>query len=300
MKMKLFLMACLTICGIQLAKAQQSVAALHHEGAVTLYSGSQIQTAIDNAEAGDTIYLSEGIFNGFKVAKNIAIIGAGVTTNISGKVTIGASENLMLSNLYMLSGVTTLSSGNVAITNMKIIQCVFADELSLRRGTTIEVIQSYIKGLLNCDYSTLLVTVSNSKVNRVYQTNNSSLTLVNCNIETCEAGGEPNCQNCIIGTLNNAGVYKNCLYKNHKSSIPSVDGCYNDTNFTIDDDMNCSLTDDQLRTNGYLGTDGTIVGINGGDVPFTLASPILQVVEHDLQVDNVNKKLRVTLNLGNK
>ena len=65
--------------------------------------------------------------------------------------------------------------------------------------------------------------------------------------------------------------------------------------------MNCSLSEAQLRTKGYLGSDGSVVGVDGGgDTPFTLASPLLQVVEHDIEVDNNNKKLRVTLKFGNK
>ena len=75
--------------------------------------------------------------------------------------------------------------------------------------------------------------------------------------------------------------------------------CYQHT-FSLDDDLNCSLTDDNLRTAGYFGPDGTFVGITGGEVKFSLVMPVAQVVEHSLEVDQAEKKLKVSLKLGNK
>lgn len=298
MKKKMFLMACLIILGIQVVKAQLSFAALHHEGAVTLFSGSQIQSAIDNAVAGDTIYLSEGAFNGFSVAKDISIIGTGVATTITDKVAIGASTSLLLSNMYFIQDVETSDDHDYSYSiGLKIIQCVFANSLYFQKNGTIEIMHSFMKGTFPGqvgDNLTININVSNSKVKNLNPGSADNITLINCNI----GAGHGTFQNCIINQASQ-GDYKNCLYKK-EYNYPNFVDCYQSSDFTLDDDLNCSLTDAELAEKGYLGTDGKVVGINGGDLPFTLESPILQVTEHQLDVDNVNKQLKVTLKLGNK
>ena len=299
MKKILFSVVCLMMVGMQSVKAQVAVVALHHEGNVAFWGSAKIQDAIDNAVVGDTIYLSAGMFEGFTVAKNIAIIGSGVETNISGDVTIGTSTSLLLSNMNMLGRVSSSNSSDVTISGLRIVQCVIAEDLFLYRGNSVEILHSVIKGSLIANNNTVTVYAYNSKIYHPYENSSGSITLVNCNIVSCSGGGSPSCQNCIIGTLNNGGAYKNCLYK-EKQSTTSTQDCYNNTDFSLDDNMNCSLSDAELLEKGYLGTDGKVVGINGGDVPFTLVSPILQVTEHKLEVDHTNRVLKATLKLGNK
>ena len=53
-----------------------------------------------------------------------------------------------------------------------------------------------------------------------------------------------------------------------------------------------------LQSNGYLGTDGTVVGIDGGDTPFTLVPSVPKVTSSDLQLDNEKKELNVTLTVS--
>ncbi len=145
--------------------------------------------------------------------------------------------------------------------------------------------------------------VTNSKINSIkqYGSNNSAAKFINCNISSIKDQFGPEVcnsyQNCIIGTIA-YGVFVNCLYKDGKNG--TLTDCYQDADITLDDELNCSITEAQLRTKGYLGSDGSVVGVDGGGTPFTLASPLLQVVEHEMEVDNKNKRLRVTLNLGNK
>ena len=113
MKKILLSVVCLVMVGIQSVQAQVAIAALHHNDSVKIYSASGIKNAVNDAVAGDTIYLSEGIFGGFTVTKPIAIIGAGQTTNISGKVNIGYSNTdsnveagVLLSGLNIIQGVS--------------------------------------------------------------------------------------------------------------------------------------------------------------------------------------------------
>ena len=74
---------------------------------------------------------------------------------------------------------------------------------------------------------------------------------------------------------------------------------YNSTSTSLfDDDYNCVLSDQELQANGYIGTDNTVVGITGGDAPYTLKLITPRVLEHNIVVDKENKKLNVTLTVG--
>ena len=295
------------IMGMQVSMAQVAVATLHHKDTVTIYSNSQLQGAIDKAVEGDTIYLSEGLFAGFSVGKNISIMGSGKATVISGQVTIYGSTSLLLCNMYIQD---KLFFDNAKISGTRILQCIIGNmtfsHASVSDYSSIELIMSHITGTLdftdgNSGSSINSITIVNTKINKVnrYGKNVAAATFVNCNISSfiSQASDAFNSyQNCIIGTLP-YGSFTNCLYSGGNNG--TLTNCYKG-DFTLDNDLNCSLTDAELKEKEYLGTDGTVVGVTGGNMPFTLESPILQVTEHSLDVDNVNKKLKITLKLGNK
>lgn len=309
MKKILFTMVCLMMVGVQSVKAQVAIAALHHEGNVTIYSAANLQTAIDNSVAGDTIYLSEGNFGGFKLQKPIAIIGAGRTTTVSSDITLGKyastdsiAPGLLLSGLNIIQGVTFYS----VIEGARITQCKIAGKCSFTASgnysfDNIEILMSQI-GTLSATEKVKGLSVVASKISSVIGDGygEGSVTFLNCNINDAGKGNSTqknSYMSCIINQLG-YGVYTNCLYNQSYSNV--IYECYQDSNFTLDDDLNCSLTDEQLRTAGYLGPDGTFVGITGGEVKFSLVMPVAQVVEHSLEVDQAEKKLKVSLKLGNK
>ena len=311
MKKILFSVVCLMMVGIQSVKAQVAIAALHHEGNVKIYSAANLQTAIDNSVAGDTIYLSEGNFGGFKLQKPIAIIGAGRTTTVSSDITLGKSTSpvdsiapgLLLSGLNIVQNVTFYS----VIEGARITQCKIAGKCSFYGGNgcsfdNIEILMSQI-GTLSPTTTVKGLSVVASKISNVQNAGyrEGSVTCLNCNINNIvnSSGTKFNSfMSCIINELG-YGVYTNCLYHQTNSSAVIYE-CYQFEYFSFDDDLNCSLTDDNLRTAGYLGPDGTFVGITGGEVKFSLVMPVAQVVEHSLEVDQAEKKLKVSLKLGNK
>ena len=310
MKKILFSMVCLMMAGIQSVKAQVAIAALHHEGNVTIYSAASLQTAIDNSVAGDTIYLSEGIFGGFKVEKPIAIIGAGRTTMISSDITLGKANStdsiapgLLLSGLNIVQNVTFSSVIEGArITQCKIGgKCTFSNNSSVYSYDNIEILMSQIETLTPSPAVKGLSVVA-SKISSVPQDGygEGSVTFLNCNINN--VGNSNSTKNnsfmsCIINQLG-GGVYTNCLYYLTNADAV-IYNCYQQT-FSLDNDLNCSLTDDNLRSARCFGPDGTLVGITGGEVKFTLVTPVAQVVEHSIEVDQAEKKLKVSLKLGNK
>ena len=306
MKKILLSVVCLVMVGIQSVQAQVAIAALHHNDSVKIYSASGLQSAIDDAVAGDTIYLSEGIFGGFTVTKPIVIIGAGQTTNISSSVTIGKSGNtiedgLLLSGLNFIQNVSF--SGTVS--GVRISQCNIAGYCDMNNGSStfdnIEILMSKINTLQLANAVKGLTIVA-SKVSDVSGdgADEGSVTILNCNIKNASNSSGPNNNyvNCILETAI-SGVYQNCLY-NKTYANPVFYNCYQNSDFTLDDDLNCSLTDDELKTAGYVGPDNTWVGINGGEVKFSLVMPVVQVTEHSVEVDQAERKLKVSLKLGNK
>ena len=312
MKKLFLLVVCLMMVGMQSVKAQVAVAALHHNNAVTIYAAAQIQEAIYAAEAGDTLYLSEGIFGGFTVDKLIAIIGAGQTTQISSDVTIGNIGGTLETGL-LLSGANLLQDLNFKYTidGARIMQCMvdgncdFPSSNGTDNISNIEILMSYIKGYLDLSAKTQGITVVGSKIGQVRggTTGEGGSTFLNCSIgQTYNSGviaNNNNYVNCVVGTIYR-GVFSNCLYSNLLGNYGAViHECYQD-DFTMPDNLDSPYTDEELRTKGYLGTDNTVVGITGGQAPFSLVMPVVQVTEHSLEVNQAERKLRVSLKLGNK
>ena len=312
MKKILFSVVCLMMVGMQSVKAQVAIAALHHNNAVTIYAAAQIQEAIDAAEPGDTLYLSEGIFGGFTVAKPIAVIGAGQTTQISSDVTIG-NNGTTLETGFLLSGVNLLQDLNFKYTidGARIMQCMvdgncdFSSSYSTDNFSNIEILMSYIKGDLDLSSKIQGITIVGSKIGQVRNgtAGEGGSTFLNCSIgQTYNSGGSANNNNdvnCVVGTIYR-GVFSNCLYSNLLGNYGAViHECYQD-DFTMPDNLDSPYTDEELRTKGYLGTDNTVVGITGGQAPFSLVMPVVQVTEHSLEVNQAERKLRVSLKLGNK
>lgn len=297
----------LIVLSMQAVMAQKAIAMRNHNDTVTIYSSNELQMAIDNSVDGDIIYLSEGLFSAFTVGKNITIMGAGKGTVIPGEVVIMKSNSLNLSNMHITGNLFFNNKDNIS--NTRITQCLIGDiTFSGSKGTSyftnIEIKMSQITGIILLNSFLKSIEVTNSKINCIkeYGPNNSAAKFINCNILSIkDQFGPERCnsyQNCIIGTID-YGVFANCLYKDGQKG--TLTDCKQDVAITLDNDLNCSLSETQLRTKGYLGSDGSVVGVDGGgSTPFTLASPLLQVIEHEIEVDNKNKRLRVTLNLGNK
>lgn len=310
MKKYLLSIVCLMMIGMQSVKAQLAIAALHHEGHVSIYSASAIQDAIDAAVKGDTIYLSEGMFGGFNVAKPIAIIGTGQTTVISGEVAIGQKSStvdslgvgLLLSGLNFVQNVRFYNTQvGTRIAQCKIVgTCYFNTSYSSSSFDNIEIIMSQIKTLyLSDEIKGLSVIASKIASLSAAGANEGSVTFMNCNLSSTEgSNSKNNYVNCIMNVAG-SGSYYNCLY-NSKYNSPVFYNCYQNTEFSLDDEQNCSLSDEELKAAGYIGTDNTWVGIYGGEVTYSLVMPVVQVTEHNIEVDSTEKKLKVSLKLGNK
>ena len=167
------------------------------------------------------------------------------------------------------------------------------------------------------------MTVMNSEINYLYSNGvtGNVVTFINCNIRSRYSEiANQSFVNCIFGDggyFSSSSSYSisssyysykltnctllNCLYNTnssqpHNSNVGNsiLQSCYgvdNGTNLLTD------LSKDALLANGYLGNDGTIVGIYGGNTPFVSdmlpAAP--KVTDQSISLDLENKKLNVSL-----
>lgn len=318
MKKILFSVVCLMMVGIQSVMAQVGIAALHHEGKVTVFGEDKLANAIEASVEGDSIYLSEGHFLGnITVNKAIHLIGSGQGTIIDGTVTISIDNTPTLEG-YLLTGMHI--NGDIipdkSLNGLRISQCYFwnygREGYSGSAPNRITVSDLYIERS-HCTSHMNLNEVEGGnlyscKIYYVYGNNVTGRTTLNhCNFDTDHIYGGLGyfAINCIFhGGMSTNNSYQNCLsgYDSYPSTAencwPAGMNGYIDGVELLDDNLNCSLSDEELRTRGYIATDGSVVGITGGDAPFTLDLATPKVLEHHIEVDKATRKLNVTLKVG--
>ena len=62
----------------------------------------------------------------------------------------------------------------------------------------------------------------------------------------------------------------------------------------------CAYTKEELIEKGYLGTDGTVVGADGGAYPYTLTPLNTQITTSTLAVDETTKKVTAAVEVNVK
>jgi len=319
MKKILFSVVCLMMVGMQSVMAQIGIAALHHEGKVTVFGEDKLANAIEASVEGDSIYLSEGHFLGnITVNKAIHLIGSGQGTIIDGDVTISIDNTPTLEG-YLLTGMHIIGDiiPDKSLNGLRISLCYFTNYGRLKSGNAsdrITVSDLYIERS-HCTKTMYLGEVESGNLYscKIYQVYNyyqtGRTTLNHCNFYSDHHPGNSsigyfaiNCifrgqmttynsyQNCLSGWSANPSTAENCWPAGSNGRIDGVE--------LLDDNLNCSLSDEELRTRGYIATDGSVVGITGGDAPFTLDLATPKVLEHHIEVDKATRKLNVTLKVG--
>ena len=307
--------------------AESAKIILQHGDEATFFKSDQLQEAVDAAKDGDVINLNEGTFSSTKygevrfdsssdycyhisVNKNITFIGAGATKTIINNVMV-IENNCSLT----IEGIDILD-----FTNAGNVKKLYISRCKCRR--------LYIS-LCDKKYDGGYVFYPSYNI--------ENLILSQCIIstfwKTYISGGKNGLisgivQNCSIGDINVDGLsYNNCnirginnTYLDIKNSIISfVDQPYSniekclyytnsDYNYEynwksevalFDNDGNCVLTDEQLMNAGYIGTDGTVIGINGG-IGFSLIPNRPMVSDFKINVDSKTKKMRINLKVTGK
>lgn len=304
MKAKSLLTACLFMLAVAANAANDGKAILHHDKKPTaIYDADKLSDALSAAVAGDTIYLSEGTFPKFSLEKAITIKGAGTNTKISNGVTIDIAGNPTLSSALLeaveVNGPVSVKSD---MTNF-LIKMVKTTELSFDNALNIPnalVDRCYL------DKFTITSTMTDFYVRNTFITNltSTSLKFNKCNFINCRIQGDWN---------NAAGRFINCeLTGDHtsiKSSILSyslvysrfigVDAStYQEKGNVNDNDGWLSVED--RKNNRYLGNDNTVVGLEGGNTPYTLSPSGPKETSSTVKVSDSDKKLNVSITVSPK
>ena len=310
MKKYLLVAVCIIMMSMTASAITINKAMLDHNGEVTLFDGDKIQDAINAAADGDVIYLTLGSFKPFNVTKKITIRGTGETSIIDGDVNISIPGSPKLTNPVMealaVSGTVNIGA---QVDDMILRKCKIAnftigaqvDGAVLDRCyiTSTLTLSSYIKGMTVVNTKLFSVranfgaTQNTTFVNcnfYILHTDYFSATLINSIIQNYSSNYTLNSTvilNTLIGrgiTIGSSSVAQNCFYEQNTNVIQHNCECFWNTS--------------TLQSTGYLGTDGTVVGIYGGDSPYTLVPSVPKVTSSDLQLDNEKKQLNVKLTVS--
>lgn len=282
------------------------LATLNHEGTISTFYGSQAwKNAHDAAANGDVITLSSGTFVAVNITKAITVRGAGMgidstavsePTVITGDFTINIAEpgsnRLTLEGIYSnhtiyyanvvnplflkcrLKKVTYYNGGSSVLKDASFIHCRIAEVLNLGPNCSASCVNSVIQApysyneytsnfeFINC----VIVFTGNSNYLRYV----SSSSFKNCIFRAVNnsdyVSGSSTAYNCV--GLCYTGIFKNVTNATNKivSDYASLFKTYTGANLDLLDSENFQLTD--AAKTQYLGTDGTEVGIYGGNLPF--------------------------------
>ena len=307
MKAKTLLTACLFMLAVGANAANDGKAILHHDKKPTaIYDADKLSDALNAAVTGDTIYLSAGTFPTFTLEKAITVKGAGTNTKISNGVNINISGsptlNAALLEAVEVNGAVSVASDltNFLIKMVKTTDLQFANNLNTPNAL---VDRCYL------DKFTITSAMTDFYVRNTYIDNltSTSLKFNKCNFINCRIQGDWN---------NAAGRFINCelsravdSYLTIKSSILSyslvysrfigVDAStYQEKGNVNDNDGWLSVED--RKNNRYLGNDNTVVGLEGGNTPYTLSPSGPKETSSTVKVSDSDKKLNVSITVSPK
>lgn len=333
MKKIIFMIACCLMATAQCVLAQSDYTGkvfLQHNGNITgTFGGDEIDKAIEAAVDGDTIFLSKGYFkNNFSINKSISLIGSGAEAGQDSQKSTyiewnGSAPEIGAEGDQVLSAVTVegLFSGcglyvRGKIDNLNIKKCYFYNTLSLESKYTKKAIIDRCRlDNISTDGSIEDATIKNCKISSTYGQGGQTITsckYINCNIREVNRNTKAMFVNSIInevgnGTdeyLSNNAILVNTLYHKMNGYDPmektSQQDCWSTTETVISNnngDKECTMTVEQRQAAGYLGVDGTVVGIEGGVNPYSLTLHAPSINTSNANVDLNNKKVTINVNV---
>lgn len=319
--MKRFFTMIVAVCAFFAASAQRPLVTLSHEGNLSFFSTlSAFEDAMEAAVDGDIVYLSEGQFTTMAdtvtINKRLSIQGCGYKSRV-------------MCHLKMdMRNVTGDELELPLFDGVRLRTLEFeADSLSRNKTHNAEIRKCHIENIYSAGFAAknfiidrcLInyfsasgseksnVTILNSKIKWASCTSSdayssfSHVIIINCNI--VNVGYLPKVTiSSILGRASDPSTYYkidesaamyNTLYYGADCRIEEVmmDQCYNGAP-EFDDYLNCisNLTP-------YKGQDGTVVGVYGGEFPFTEnpSVPTVDSANSSVEYDAESNKLNVTI-----
>ena len=294
--------------GVGTNAANDGKAILHHDKKPTaIYDADKLSEALIAATAGDTIYLSAGMYPTFTLDKAITIKGAGTNTKISNGVIIDIPGNPTLTSSLLeaveVNGAITVRSDmtNFLIKMVKTTDLQFTNQLN----TNALVDRCYL------DKFTITSAMTDFYVRNscIWNLTSTSLKFNKCNFINCRIKGD---WNKAAGRFINCELDRMEYYLTIKSSILSYSLVYSYNNllgvdpssyqekvYFFDSNDNWLSVDDRLNK-GYICKDGTVVGVEGGKTPYSLTPSGPKETSSTVKVSDSEKKLNVSINVSPK
>lgn len=335
MKKTLLLFVLCTLFGTTMRAATLQRAVLSHQGKLTQFDQSHWQDAIEQAVAGDTIFLSAGSFPGnVTITKAITLIGAGIgaeeafykdtdiATAYSGCATTGESTSIGGDITIAIPGSVTLTK--TLLENIRL----SGNSIAFTEPVTNPIIKRcqvgmlydnwWYGGILSASAKVTNLTLENCYFFLFHTENFENADIHNCylqKIEPSEGSTPPESMQFTNSVIVEVWGTSNCMFENciiHWFATGCCNTCWKciygdssrgDNNTFLD----CwfigggqGFTRAQLQEGGYIGTDGTIVGPLGGSAPFTLIPAQPYVSSSVISYNKTTKKVTVsaTVNKG--
>ena len=292
-------MSCMLLLGLQSVDAQVAKVALSHKGNLTMYNAENLGNALNDALDGDTIFLNGGTFQGgITISKAITLIGAGQNTIINGNITVSYSGTLKarLLDALNINGSISISS---TLNGLTIRKCEFTQFYTTSEGVSLSNAlfdRCYVTGkYFTIDKRMKNIQIVNSVIYMPfgYAANVGDVTFSNCNVLYFWVSNNVKATfiNCIVdnGANQTDSYFSYCRLYDYNSSMNTMQNCVYGS---------FSWSNIYQYTPDMTGTDGTVVGINGGSTPFTLVPSNPKVNKYSLNVDTQNKKLTVNVSVS--
>ena len=293
LKRAALLVLLLCVVGMGESLAQTQVATLQHGDSICAFYGtSALYQAHDAAVDGDVITLSSGTFSATNISKNITLNGAGCAYDtLSGTSPTYVTGNFTVSSSLNMEGLNIMSTITFSpMQSSDFIRCSFHEINYSGYGAHFD------NRFINCKIRSFHFasngafydnTFFNCVINSFYliDTNITHITTAyNCVIRLWSSVHALQANNCIISSdydsdyLCNASIAENCIGINNGEH--DVFDCSNHNCMIVDSYSEVFVTYDgsfseeedyrlidEIAT-GFLGNDGTEVGIHGGMVPY--------------------------------
>ncbi len=291
---KTFILAllALVLCGARAVAQSSLMATLSHDGQIsTFYGASALQQAHEAADHGDVITLSSGSFAGVDITKAVTIRGAGMEVDTVHAIepTI-ITENFKIDIADSVTNILTMEgifhNQKIEVANLKnamFLKCRFNNFSYAHYNTSVMKDLNFINCRIAYEFYGSdggSASFINTVAKRIYRSgNNGHYSLINSivfgsNLDNSEF------KNCIlVDVLSNSynSYYNNLFISDNSGALNNIP---NTTNVRVpkNDERIANLLGDYSDSNPYTlteeaknilkGTDGTEVGIYGGNIPY--------------------------------
>jgi len=304
------------------AKANDGKVMLQSGGKVTFFDSSKINDAIAVAEEGDTIDLAAGSYSNSDVLINKNILLRGRSADRNGQYT-QIYNNTTIESACRIEGIYFYRNINVTkeVSGLTITSCSFDDinfsadmpgmliERSLCRGEMcLNNLKSKDININNCnlaciyggDWEARPCTFRNCNIANVSNTDENKRRtyvdmFINCILETYNYYAYGSDIYMLGGSLTIVNSLRHCYNFGYDNSINDYYFDENDGKRNLFSSMmyaTCSYTKNELLEKGYIGTDGTVIGSEGGAYPYTLtpintriSSSTISMADQKISVD---------------